>query len=223
MSAEHKRMLPVIILDFDGVILESVSVKTEAFRTLFSDVPEHVEEIVQFHRDNGGMSRFDKFRFIYKHILHEELTEKKFMELSDQFAAIVFLAVIHADYVPGAREFLEHYHTRTPLYVVSATPEHELRQIVEARGMSRCFRDVFGAPRKKAECIGEIVRRNGAHPESVIFVGDAKNDYEAAREAGVRFIGRVKPGDGNRFEGLPGIDTIIPDLYGLTQFMEVSP
>ena len=53
-----------IILDFDGVILESVSVKTEAFRTLFSFVPKHVDEIVQFHIDNGGMSRFDKFRYI---------------------------------------------------------------------------------------------------------------------------------------------------------------
>jgi beta-phosphoglucomutase len=222
MSPENKSMLPVIILDFDGVILESVSVKTEAFRTLFSDVPEHVEEIVQFHRDNGGMSRFDKFRFIYNNILHEELTEKKFGELSEQFASIVFRAVIHADYVPGAHQFLERYHTRTPLYVVSATPEKELRQIIEARGMSRYFRDVFGAPRKKTECISEIVKLTGAHPESVIFIGDAKNDYDAAGEAGVRFIGRVKPGDGNRFDGLPGTDAIIPDLHGLTRYVEVN-
>ena len=53
-------MISIIILDFDGVILESVSVKTEAFRTLFSFAPEYVEEIVQFHKDNGGMSRFDQ-------------------------------------------------------------------------------------------------------------------------------------------------------------------
>ena len=62
-------MISIIILDFDGVILESVSVKTEAFRTLFSFAPEYVEEIVKFHKDNGGMSRFDKFRYIFDHIL----------------------------------------------------------------------------------------------------------------------------------------------------------
>lgn len=44
---------PLIILDFDGVILESVEVKTEAFRRLFSFAPGHVEEIVNFHRENG--------------------------------------------------------------------------------------------------------------------------------------------------------------------------
>ena len=58
-------MINSIIFDFDGVILESVSVKTAAFRQLFSFAPEHVDEIVQYHLDNGGMSRFDKFRYIY--------------------------------------------------------------------------------------------------------------------------------------------------------------
>jgi beta-phosphoglucomutase-like phosphatase (HAD superfamily) len=67
-----------IILDFDGVILESVSIKTEAFRSLFSFAPEHVDRIVQFHKDNGGMSRFDKFWHIYNTILHDDLSEQQF-------------------------------------------------------------------------------------------------------------------------------------------------
>ena len=65
-------VLTTIILDFDGVILDSISVKTEAFHTLFSFVPGHIDEIVQFHRDNEGMSRFDKIRYIYNNILKED-------------------------------------------------------------------------------------------------------------------------------------------------------
>ena len=80
----------IIIFDFDGVILESVSVKTEAFRKLFSFAPEHIDEIIQYHKDNGGMSRYDKFRYIYKSILREDLTQQKFEELSEKFADIVF-------------------------------------------------------------------------------------------------------------------------------------
>jgi beta-phosphoglucomutase-like phosphatase (HAD superfamily) len=138
-----------IILDFDGVILESVSVKTEAFRTLFSFTPQHEDEIIQYHKENGGMSRYDKFRFIYKNILKEDLTQKKFEELSEKFAAIVLKEVMKAPLVPGAQEFLETYHSKIPIYVVSATPEDELCQIIQKRGLAHYFRRMFGAPRKK--------------------------------------------------------------------------
>ena len=115
-------MISIIILDFDGVILESVSVKTEAFRTLFSFAPEYVEEIVQFHKDNGGMSRFDKFRYIFDHILKRELDPDTFNALSEKFSILVFQGVVNAPFVPGAREFLEHWYATIPLYIVSATP-----------------------------------------------------------------------------------------------------
>lgn len=215
-------MLSAIILDFDGVILESVAVKTEAFRKLFSFDPNHVDEIVQFHIDNGGMSRFDKFRYIYEKILQEPLTQLKFDELSDRFALIVFEAVLITPFVPGAEEFLKKYHKKVPLYIVSATPENELNEIVKKRGLLPYFQNVFGAPRKKSDCIREILESTGASPASVLFIGDARNDLEAAKVSGVRFVGRVKIGDKNHFLGATGVDVIIPDLFSLGQFIEAD-
>lgn len=167
-------MIQTIILDFDGVILESVSVKTEAFRKLFSFAPEHVDEIIQYHKENGGMSRYDKFRHICKSILQQELTQQKFEELSEKFADIVFNEVIKTPFVPGAYDFLERYYATIALYVVSATPEEELIRIIQTRKMSHYFRNVYGAPRKKADCIREIIKLTGPSPDTVIFVGDAK-------------------------------------------------
>lgn len=213
-------MIQIIILDFDGIILESVSVKTEAFRTLFSDYTNYIDEIVQFHINNGGMSRFDKFHFIYNNILKEDLTQKKFEELSEHFATLVFIEVIKSPFVLGAHEFLENYHSKIPLYVVSATPEKELIMIIQKRGLTHYFKNVFGAPRKKADCITEIVKFAGKPIESVIFVGDAKNDFDAAHAAGVRFIGRIKKGDENRFAKLSGVDTVISDLDELSWYLE---
>ncbi len=214
--------IETIILDFDGVILESVSVKTEAFRKLFSFAPEHVDEIIQYHKDNGGMSRYDKFRHIYKSFLQQDLTQQKFEELSEKFADIVFKEVIKTPFVPGADEFLERYYATTALYVVSATPDEELIRIIQMRKMSHYFKKVYGAPQKKPDCIREIKKLTIPSPESVIFVGDTKNDFEAAQEAGVRFIGRIKPGDENRFLGLTGIDALIPDLHELARYIEVQ-
>lgn len=209
-----------IILDFDGVILESVSVKTEGFRTLFSFAPEHVNEIVQYHIDNGGISRFDKFRYIYHTILKTELTEKKFTELSETFSAIVYNNIIHSPFVPGAYKFLEMYHLKLPLYIVSATPEEELTQIIQERNMSHYFKEVFGAPRKKAECILRILTRSRTPQELVIFIGDAKNDYAAAQTAGIRFIGVVKNDEDNPFDGLDDVEMIVTDLFELMHYIE---
>ena len=65
--------IDAIFFDFDGVILESVDIKGWAFGKLFESYPEHVDEIVAFHFANGGMSRFDKFRYIYKNILNKKM------------------------------------------------------------------------------------------------------------------------------------------------------
>jgi HAD superfamily hydrolase (TIGR01549 family) len=215
-------MIRLIILDFDGVILESVEVKTEVFRSLFSFSPNEVDEIVSFHRQNGGMSRFDKFDYIYKNILKKPLTSQRKEELSDQFSTLVFEKILAAPFVLGAYEFLRKFHSSIPLYVVSATPEHELIQIISRRGLPSFFHGIYGSPQKKSDCIREIIEQSGIPPSAIVFVGDAENDYEAARSAGIRFIGRVKPGDKNRFEGLTGVETVIPDLYELARYIEVN-
>ena len=58
-------VLSAVIFDFDGVIVESLDVKADAFRSLFADHPEHVDQIVRLHRENLGVSRYEKFRTIY--------------------------------------------------------------------------------------------------------------------------------------------------------------
>ncbi len=216
-------MFRLVILDFDGVILESVSVKTEAFRTLFSTEPDHVDEIVAFHLKNGGMSRFDKFHYIYKNILKKKLDQVTFDMLSEKFSALVFQAVINVPFVPGAEEFLKKYRSAISLYVVSATPEQELKEIIQERNLTSCFRDVYGAPRKKAECIGEILRKSGISASDALFVGDALNDLAAAQSSGVKFIGRVGEGEENIFRSSTGVETVIMDLYDLAAYLQRAP
>ena len=51
-----------IIFDFDGVIAESVEIKTEAFRDMYSSYGKDISDsVVDHHLINGGMSRFEKF------------------------------------------------------------------------------------------------------------------------------------------------------------------
>ena len=214
------KKLPLIILDFDGVILESVNVKTKAFRKLFSFTPEYVDEIVNFHVQNGGMSRFDKFKYFYKNILKEPLSNEQYEFLCTRFSELVFEGVLKSTFVTGAANFLKHFSKKTSLFVVSATPASELAEIVRQRGLLDHFKAIYGAPRTKKECIKEILVNMNCPEENAIFVGDALNDYKAAQEAGVRFIGRVKSGDTNIFKELSGVEIVISNLNELSSYLE---
>lgn len=207
-------------MDFDGVILESVDVKTQAFRELFSFTPKHVDEIVNFHVQNGGMSRFDKFRHFYKNIIKEPLSDEQFDFLCNRFSELVFDGVLKSTFVSGAENFLKHFSARTSLFVASATPASELTEIVRQRGLLHYFRAIYGSPRTKQECIEEILTNMNCPKANAIFVGDALNDYKAAQESGVRFIGRVRSGAIDIFKEYAGIEIVVSDLDELRSYLE---
>lgn len=214
-------MLKAIVFDFDGVLVESIQVKIDAFRDLFAQhPPEAVEEIVQYHIIHGGISRYEKFDHFYNRIIETPLSLKERSDLGERFSELVLDKVVTAPYVKGAREFLEAYHGELNLYVASGTPEGELLHIVEARGMSDFFKGVFGSPARKAKITKQIMTENGYKPEEVVFVGDSITDQEGARGASVRFIGRVAPGDEDPFEEHPDYVATIEDLTNLRKVIE---
>ena len=56
-------MLKGIIFDFDGVIAESVQIKSDAFASLYEQYGDNiVKKVIEHHEANGGMSRFEKIR-----------------------------------------------------------------------------------------------------------------------------------------------------------------
>ena len=110
-------MIKAILFDFDGVTLESVNIKTEAFVELFKDYPEHIDEIKKHHINNTGVSRFDKIKYYFNEIIGEPLGEKKYSTYLIRFSEIVLGKVIKADYVRGADDFLKSNYKKYDLYI----------------------------------------------------------------------------------------------------------
>lgn len=205
-----------IIFDFDGVVVESGKIKTQAFAELYRPYGEDiVTEVVRFHTQNGGMSRYRKFRHFQEHFLNKPpLTEAEEQQLDIHFSELVVEAVIAAEPVPGAIELIRQQSGRIPLFVASGTPEVELKVIVERRGLAPYFTGVRGAPALKKTIIAEILATHGLKPESVLMIGDAMADLEGAQANNTAFLGRVFPGDSNPF---PAHIETVPDLRCLVQ------
>ena len=184
-------MIKSVIFDFDGVIAESVDVKTDAFVTLFNDYPQHLDTIVQFHIDNGGMSRYEKFRFIYKNIIDEKLSEDKFSELCKLFSVLVVEKVVAAPFVEGASDLLSKCFNRFKMFIVSGTPDEEIKKIVKRRELDKYFREIFGSPASKTNLVEKVLKENNYNSKEVVFIGDSRNDLNAAVDTGIHFIART--------------------------------
>jgi len=205
-------VIQAVVLDFDGVIVESADVKTEAFRALFAPWgPDAAEAVVAYHRRHVGISRFEKFRYAYREILRRPLGPGEEHELGERFSALVEDQVVAVPLVHGAREFLET--APMPLYVASGTPDAELARIVARRRLDPYFKAVFGSPASKAEIIRGILGTAGFDRTTVVMVGDAWSDFTGARDAGVSFVGRVPPGTASPF---PAEVTVVDDLRSLS-------
>lgn len=183
--------LRAIVLDFDGVVVESLDVKMRAFAELFRDHPDHVEAIVAHHRAYPGVSRYEKFHHIYATLLRRPLAAAEMRRLDRRFSALVRDAVVACPFVKGARPFLRFASARVPVFVASATPQAELRWIVRQRELAPFFAGVYGSPASKADTIAAIGTRLGVETRDMLFVGDAVSDRDAARATGARFIARV--------------------------------
>lgn len=205
-----------IIFDFDGVVVESGKIKTQAFAELYRPYGEEiVAAVVQFHTQNGGMSRYRKFRYFQEHFLSKPpLTEAEEKQLDIRFSELVVEAVIAAEAVPGAVELISQQSGKIPLFVASGTPETELKVIVERRGLTPYFTEVRGAPALKKTIIAEILSAHALSPGSVLMIGDAMADLEGAQANNTAFLGRVHPDDANPF---PANIQTVPDLRGLVQ------
>lgn len=197
---ESAQKAKAIIFDFDGTILESMDVKTKAFAVLFGGYPEKINEIVALHTSHGGMSRFEKFEKIHSDILNEPLSEEKKQELSNQFSQLVYQGVLSSPFVEGAKEFLDKYQGKLPMFIASGTPDSEIKSLVKDKELGQYFKDVLGSPAKKSEIISKILKDFNFQPQDVIFVGDAIDDYEGAKAAGVKFVWCTK--ENNPFKEL---------------------
>lgn len=207
------RTCRALIFDFDGVIVESEPIKTLAFQILYREYgPEVVAAAVAHHEANGGIPRRTKIRHCHKMLLDIELNQEELDRLCRQFSALVEGKVVASDWVPGAKAALFDQFGRRPMFIVSGTPQDEITRILERRGMKAWFVEAHGSPPDKATTIRGILARHGLDRRAVLFVGDAAADWRAARETGVRFLGRLADPGQNPF---PAGTPVISDLTQL--------
>ncbi|MCP4568675.1 MAG: HAD family hydrolase [FCB group bacterium] len=182
--AEYK----TLVFDCDGVILNSNQVKTQAFHSAaISYGRQAADELVRYHVQNGGISRYHKFEYFLRHIVKKEPKPDELQSLLAAFALEVKKGLMCCEVAKGL-ERLRKFYPKSRWLVASGGDQAELRDVFLKRGLSLLFNGgIFGSPASKDDILNrELDRGNIIKP--ALFFGDSKYDYEASKKAGLDFI-----------------------------------
>lgn len=183
--------LEAIIFDCDGVILESADLKSQAFLKIGRPFGEEIQKrFYEYHLRHTGVSRYEKFAWLYQNELGRSITSDESARLGSLFAQYCAEAVRRAPFVPGFEAVLSYSYGRWPLFVASGTPQEELSQTLAARGLSAKFRAVLGSPPAKSRLLAQIIADNRLDPQKTLMVGDGETDFKAAQDNHTLFYGR---------------------------------
>ena len=178
----------VIFWDFDGVIKDSVEVKSDAFEQLFLTFGREIAKKVRRHHEaNGGMSRFDKLP-LYLKWAGQALSPLLVDKYAQQFSLLVTQRVIDSEWVDGVLEYLQSNHSRQQFFLITSTPQQEIENIISQLQIANYFQQVIGSPTTKSEAIQSLLSCYNLNPEQAVMIGDSSGDYNAAIDNNITFV-----------------------------------
>ena len=194
----------IIFWDFDGVIKDSVGVKTLAFEKLFLPYGTKIAQKVKRHHEaNGGVSRFDKIP-LYLSWAGEVITDELVSNFCNLFSEAVFQSVVESSWVPGVYEYLSNNYPEKYFVLVTATPQLEIERILSTLEIDQYFQQVIGAPTKKTDAIRSVLEKQKVVTDDALMIGDAVADLQAAQVNSIPFLLRRTPQNlhlQNRYDG----------------------
>ncbi len=190
-------MITHIAFDFDGTLLQSNSIKRNAYfgaasliqcptsvveailKTNHGDRRAVLDEIVQWRKRNGA--------------LPSELGPAAWTErLVDTYSRICRAEIIACAEVYGATDTLRKLNAQDyRLFVNSSTPLKHLEDVIEARGMADLFASLYGRPSDKISNLRTIIASEKIDPTNLLCVGDGSDDRSSAVAVGCSFVGVV--------------------------------
>lgn len=183
------------VFDCDGVLVNSNALKLDALRNtlMFLGCPVgFIDWAVEEFRRNFGRTRSDHFNIFSQ---YEGIAEYKFdptnVDLAvKHYGQQVELLYLTCPLIEETLSYISRHVSDNNMFVVSASNQNELRNILPMRVPQISSDHIFGGPIKKAENLKRLVQEKGV--ENIVFYGDAVQDAKAAIQVGVAFVGLEK-------------------------------
>ena len=180
-----------IIWDFDGVILNSNKVRNSGFEIVLKDYKkEDVDKLMRFHEENGGLSRYVKFRYFFEEVLCQKITEKEIKIWANKFSEIMIENLVNKNLlIKDSLNFIKENYLHIEMNIASGSDQKELRFLCKQLGIKKYFKQIYGSPISKIKNVRSLLKSSNFNKKDVVLIGDSINDFEAAKENNIEFRG----------------------------------
>ena len=187
--------IDTIFWDFDGVILSSHEIRELGFKVVLEKYPQQqVDALMQYHRENGGWSRYVKFTHFFEVIRKESFTQEDVNQLAMAYSkAVKSLLIDQSLLIEESMRFIIEKGKNYRMYVASGSDGKELNEVCEGLGIANHFHSIHGSPEPKTAILKRIIEEQNHHPSNCLMIGDARNDYDAAIDNNMPFLGFNNP------------------------------
>jgi len=177
-----------LVFDCDGVILNSNHIKTSAFYEVTKIYgKEKALELVKYHTNNGGVSRYAKFEYFVNEILNIPNPLDLKSKLIHQYSLVLHKQLALCEVANGIAD-LSKATSNSRWMVVSGGDENELRYIFRKLGIFDFFNyGIYGSPKTKEQILREQID-SGRLLFPALFIGDSRYDHVAAVSTGLDFL-----------------------------------
>ena len=167
-----------VIFDFDGVILDSNSIKKSAIQASVKSIlaEDAAREFVDYFVNLNGVPREQK---IAKYIPADKRSRvlKKYEEILDA-------KLKDAELISGVAELIKSLHAlKIKLFVLSGGTEIEVKMLLRNLGLYDYFEGVFGGPKNKEKNLQYMEVK-----KPVLYFGDSEIDYLVSTEHQFSFV-----------------------------------
>jgi len=184
-------MIKSILWDFDGVLINSNEIRDLGFITTLKEYPkDQVDQLLAFHHENGGLSRYVKFKYFFENIRMETAEQSRIDELVSSFSKIMRTLLVNPDLlIKENMHFIEMNYDSFNMHIVSGSDGKELKYLCEELNIIKYFKSVHGSPTPKTQLVSELISKNNYNRNECILIGDSINDYEATNDNNIFFKG----------------------------------
>ena len=177
-----------IIFDFDGVILNSHNIKTQAFYKIFKKYGKKIAtKSKNYHTKNAGISRYVKFKYILKYFVKKKINNKEIKSLSLEFKKICLEKIIKLKISKKLLRFLKTKYKNHSFFISTGTPQKEIESILKLKKIHKYFKKVYGSPLTKIQHINKIKKKS----LKTLYIGDSYEDYISSKKTNIEFLLKV--------------------------------
>jgi phosphoglycolate phosphatase len=174
---------PIIFIDFDGVIMDSLEAVLHSFLTIG---PKYGVDWIKSKDDVGALLHENFFVSCAEHGIDETALDGMFTEMNQR----IHNNDVTVDPFPSMIPVLERTSKKANYIIVSSNQSVTINHHLARHNLSIHFDQIIGADisRSKAEAIKAFLMKDNLDPSQTLFIGDTRADILEGKLAGVKTV-----------------------------------